>query len=112
MERIRMPREKRAAQFAPFDALKGLGEALRVKEYQCERVQQGDLSEEKVKEISDAMLKIDKKTRVKLVYFEDGHNHSLTGNIVFEFEKQQLKMAGKNIRFDQIVDLQILQKCE
>lgn len=28
MERVKMPRIKRAAQFAPFDALKGLHDAL------------------------------------------------------------------------------------
>ena len=32
MERAKMPRIKRAAQFAPFDALKGLHDALKRKE--------------------------------------------------------------------------------
>lgn len=32
MERTKMPRIKRAVQFAPFDALKGLHEALKRKE--------------------------------------------------------------------------------
>lgn len=32
MERMKMPRIKRAIQFAPFDALKGLHEALKRKE--------------------------------------------------------------------------------
>ena len=34
-----MSPKDRAKQFAPFDALKGLGDALRIKEYENERVQ-------------------------------------------------------------------------
>lgn len=39
MERVKMPRSKRSAQFAPFDALKGLQEALKLKEYEHARIQ-------------------------------------------------------------------------
>ena len=47
-----MPRGERAKQFAPFDALKGLQQALRLKEYEHERVEKGDLSEEDVLRLS------------------------------------------------------------
>ena len=46
-----MPRIERARQFAPFDALKGLSEALRIKEYEHDRILKGDLSEEKILEL-------------------------------------------------------------
>ena len=36
MVRSKMPRVDRAKQFAPFDALKGLQDALRVKEFEHE----------------------------------------------------------------------------
>ena len=48
---MKMPRENRAAQFAPFDALKGLSEAIKLKEYEHDRVALKELSEEQAKEI-------------------------------------------------------------
>ena len=41
-----MKREQRAKQFAPFDALKGLQDALRVKEYEHESIIRGEISED------------------------------------------------------------------
>ena len=43
-----MPRGDRARQFAPFDALKGLQQALRLKEYEHDRIEKGDITEEKI----------------------------------------------------------------
>ena len=51
-----MSRQERAKQFAPFDALKGLHDALRLKEYEHERVQKGDMPEEKAEAISKGNL--------------------------------------------------------
>ena len=41
-----MKREQRAKQFAPFDPLKGLRDALRVKEYEHESIIRGEISED------------------------------------------------------------------
>ncbi len=105
VERVRMSRQNRAKQFAPFDALKGLQNALRIKEYQAERVQKGDLQEEKIKEISNILLNSDKNTNAKVVYFEDGHNKEITGNIKPIFDQQILQVSGQNIKFDDILDI-------
>ena len=52
LDRMRMPRINRAAQFAPFDALKGLQEALRVKEFEHDKIAKSELSEEQAKRLS------------------------------------------------------------
>ena len=105
VERVRMSRQNRAKQFAPFDALKGLQNALRIKEYQAERVQRGDLQEEKINEISNILLNSNKNTNAKVVYFEDGHNKEITGNIKPIFEEQILQVSGVKIKFDDILDI-------
>ena len=46
-----MPRIERAAQFAPFDALKGLHEALRAKEAELEKTDTQAVTEDRAKEI-------------------------------------------------------------
>ena len=58
MDRVKMPRKDRAKQFAPFDALKGLHDALRLKEYKHEKVAKGEMSEDDAKAISDVLTKI------------------------------------------------------
>ncbi|MFA7642957.1 MAG: hypothetical protein WCY74_06740, partial [Sphaerochaetaceae bacterium] len=54
MERMKMPRQNRAPQFAPFDALKGLHEALRLAEYEHERIVKGEISEEQADVVDTA----------------------------------------------------------
>lgn len=51
-----MPRENRATQFAPFDALKGLSSALRLKELEREKEVHGELTKEQIEEIMEVEL--------------------------------------------------------
>ena len=60
MERARMPRKQRAKQFAPFDALKGLHEALKIKEYEHDRILKGDIPPEQIENISKILLELKK----------------------------------------------------
>ena len=55
-----MSRKDRAKQFAPFDALKGLQKALRLKEFEHEIVEKGDVSEENSNKISTIFLNLKK----------------------------------------------------
>lgn len=105
VERVKMSRQNRAKQFAPFDALKGLQNALRMKEYQAEKIQKGDLQEEKIMEISKILLSSNKNTKAKVVYFQDGHNKEISGNIKPIFEEQILQVGGEKIKFDDILDI-------
>lgn len=109
-ERTKMPRAQRAAQFAPFDALKGLHEALKIVEFNHERIVKGDLSEEQCKKISDNLLKVDKNSIVNLTYYYDGHNFNYTGKIKLEIEKQRILFDKKNINLNDLVDLEIVEK--
>lgn len=100
-----MSRQNRAKQFAPFDALKGLQNALRMKEYQSERIQKGDLQQEKIDELSNILLNANKNSKAKVVYFEDGHNKEVSGNIKPIFEQEILEISTKRIKFDDILDI-------
>lgn len=46
-----MPRNERAKQFAPFDALKGLKDAMREKEREHDEMLKNKIKHEKVEEI-------------------------------------------------------------
>ena len=109
MERMKMPREERAKQFAPFDALKGLQQALRIKEYEHERVQKGEVQEEKANEISKTLMSIEKGDHAKVVYFEDGHNKVIEGEVKLKIEEQIIEVARKKISLDNLLDIEITQ---
>ena len=103
-----MTRQNRAKQFAPFEALKGLREALRMKEYEHERIEKGDIQEEKALEISNTLLSIKKTDEVWVKYFEDGHNKEISGKAKIDFESQKIEIFLKKIDFFDILDLKII----
>lgn len=102
-----MPRIERAKQFAPFDTLKSLHEALKLKEYEHDRIEKGDLPEEKIMEISNTIRNLKKDDKVKVVYFRDGHNHIAEGNFKIDYTFQTITIDKNIINFDDIVDLSI-----
>jgi len=102
-----MQRIKRAAQFAPFDALKGLQDALRIKEYEHDRIMQGEVSEEKAKEISDKLLSLKKGDKVEVKYFDDGYYKTVSGSAKLIIEERVLKIDKIGIRLDCISELNI-----
>lgn len=62
-------RVDRAKQFLPFDALKGLQEALRAKE--IEKEEKIELSEESLEELEIEFNKIEIGSKVKIKYYKD-----------------------------------------
>lgn len=105
MVRTKMPRGDRARQFAPFDALKGLQEALRLKEYEHERIQKGDIPEDKIEEISKVISELEKNDQVEITYFCDGYYKTLVGNSKVDVYEQKINVKGQIIAFDDITDL-------
>ena len=101
-ERMKMPRCDRAKQFAPFDALKGLQEAMRIKEYEHDRIVRGELSEDVIKEISSVLSKIEDGDLVELEFFRDGHVIRLTGRASILILEQKLIVGEFEIMFDEI----------
>lgn len=105
VERAKMPRKDRAKQFAPFDALKGLQDALRLKEYEHERGLKGDIQEEKIAEISKTLLEIQKNEMVKLTYFFDGYYKEITGKAKVDILNQEIKVDNIKVNFNDIFDI-------
>lgn len=103
-----MDRTDRAKQFAPFDALKGLQEALRIKELNHERVQRGDLSEEKAEEMSKIIINLNKNEKVKITYYKEGYYKQAQGQIKIDIEKNRIEIDGLKIDLQDIFEIEKL----
>ena len=101
-ERVKMPRGDRAKQFAPFDALKGLQEAMRIKEYEHDRIVRGEISDDEVKEISTVLSIVQNGDNVQLEFFRDGHVIKLSGSARIDILEQKLCVGEFEILFDEI----------
>ena len=88
-----MDRTQRAKQFAPFEALTGLRNALRIKEFQHESVVKGELSEDSAAEISAVMMDLNKGEKVTATILP---------------EKREIKIDDKSYSFDKIRGLKKL----
>ncbi len=104
-----MMREQRAKQFAPFDAMKGLAEALKDREERHSRVQKHGVSEEKQLEISDTLLHVEKGTRVSLQYHANFHDWERTGRVT-EINRDYgfFRIDDEKIPFVDLYDLTII----
>lgn len=104
-----MMRQERAKQFMPFDAMKGLQEALRDREERHTRVERHEISEEMQEQNSTVIARIDKRTHVSLDYYCDFHDITKEG-IVTEIDKvfKFLKLNGEKIFFEDIYQIRIL----
>ena len=69
-----MMREQRAKQFMPFDAMKGLAEALKEREERHSRVQKHGVSEEDQARISETLCKVEKGSKVFIRFFANFHD--------------------------------------
>jgi len=106
MDRVKMPRKDRAKQFAPFDALKGLHEALRLKEYQHEKIAKGEMSEDDAKAISDVLIGLEDDDIVKLTYYDDGYNKTYKGKIILDTFKRIIYLDKKEISLDNLIKIE------
>lgn len=105
-----MSRADRAKQFAPFDALKGLHDALRVKEYEHERVVKGELSEEKATELSKILINFEKDDEMSVKFYKDGHELILIGKPELDIDNRIILINKTSINLDDILDIQIRKK--
>ena len=92
-----MNRQDRAKQFAPFDALNGLREALAKKEYDLGKVERGD------SEISDKLSKVQRGDRIALTCYQDGYYVKEIGavkeiNTIFKY----IVIGNGKVYFDDI----------
>lgn len=100
-------RVDRAKQFLPFDALKGLQEALREKEIEYE--EKIELSEESLTELENEFNKLEKGSNVKIRYYKNRQYIDISGvvtNIDYVRKKIQID-KNENINMCDIVNIAI-----
>lgn len=76
-----MTQSQRAKQFMPFDAMKGLSEALKEREEKHQRVEKRELSEDAATRLSAAISKVNKGMVVCVVYYCAFHEVTKQGKV-------------------------------
>ena len=100
-----MNRVSRAKQFLPFDALKGLQEALREKEIEYE--EKKELSEDTLSELNDKFNQVENGKSIKLKYYKNGRYSEIEGivtNIDYIKKKIQINKT-ENVNICDIIDI-------
>ena len=104
-----MTREQRAKQFMPFDAMKGLQEALRDREERHSRVERHDISEEDQEENSIVLSKLINGMIVEINYYCHFHDVVRSGTVTgISYAYRFLKMDEEKIFFDDIYKITII----
>ncbi len=104
-----MIRQERAKQFAPFDALRGLREALAKKEREHERQERGEVSEETASEIEAALIKLKRGDRARAVFFDDGYYVTVEGQVTkFDLTFKYIMIEDGKIPFSDLYGLKII----
>ena len=106
--RGKMPLSSRAKIFLPFDAVKGLQQALRVKEYEVEAVQKGFLDEEEAKIISSLLSSLRGGETVEARYYSAGHYLFVEGEAKFVHEEGYLLVGDTKILLKDLFGLRVL----
>ena len=100
-----MDKEDRARQFIPFDALKGLQEALREKE--IEYTEKRELSEDIAEEISEKLQMLEIGDLVKITYYSNRQYIEILGKVKYiDAIKKKLIIADKRINFMDISEIE------
>ena len=89
----------RAKQFLPFDALKGLQEALREKEIEYE--EKKELSEDTLAELNNKFNQIEKGSFVKIRYYRNGRYSEIKGIVTY------IDYIKRKIQIDKIININI-----
>lgn len=104
-----MTRQQRAKQFQPFDAMKGLQEALRDREERHSRVERHDILEEAILRNSRVISMLTKGMAVRLEYYCSFHDVQKDGvvteiNVPFRY----LKIGTEKICFEDIYSIRMI----
>ena len=108
--REKMPLSSRAKIFLPFDAVKGLRQALKVKEYEVEAVQKGFLEEEEAKSISALLSSLRGGEIVEAKHYADGHYLFVEGKAKLFYEEGYLLVEDTKIPLKNLFGLRILSR--
>lgn len=103
-----MTREQRAKQFMPFDAMKGLKEALMVREERHNRVEKRELSEDTIEHISTMLGRLELGMEATIVHYRAYHDVVSIGRVkAMDFVFKYLLLDAEKIYFDNIYDIKI-----
>ncbi len=102
-------RVNRAAQFMPFDALKGLKEELKLREERRLKVEKTELTDEMIEEISSKLYQIEKNSKISITFFYNGNYVDLDGYVT-SIDKiyKYLVINEEKIYFENIYSLKII----
>lgn len=104
-----MTRQERAKQFMPFDAMKGLQEALRDREERHSRVERHDISEEQQERNSALLMRLEKGARIRLECHHAFHDVCMQGRVTeISCSFRYLKLEEEKIYFEDIYSLEIV----
>ena len=110
-----MTRENRAKQFMPFDAMKGLAEALKDREEKHSRVPKHSISEEDRMQISETLCKVEKGSKVFINFYADFHDREAEGLITQinrPYRFFRISRTGSNaeekISFEDLYDIRVI----
>ncbi len=97
----------RAKQFLPFDALKGLQEALREKEIEHE--EKIELSEEILAELNNNFNKIEMGSKVRIKFYKNMKYIEISGIITnIDYIKKKIQIDQKqNINISDIIYIEV-----
>lgn len=103
-----LTREERAKRFAPFDAMKGLKEALRDREERHARVARHEISDEQAEENSRAILRLERGMEIEVYCHHAFHDVVIRGFVTgLDLTRKMLSLDGENILFDDIYAVSI-----
>ena len=93
----------------PFDAMKGLQEALRDREERHSRVEKHDISEEQQEKNSRLLARLERGNKLRLECHHAFHDVCMQGRVT-ELSKalKYLKIGEEKIYFEDIYSLEIL----
>lgn len=98
-----MPREERAKQFIPFDAMKGLREVLSLKDEKHSRVKRHGISDEEKYENSKIILRLKKNDYISLFCYHGLHDTYISGKISeINLDFKYMSIDGIKIGFEDI----------
>lgn len=99
-----MPDRKRAAQFMPFNGLRGYAE--QVTAAQIQRAARREITEDRARALNDALLELKKGDTVAITYFT-GNGYAHTRTTIFEVDPvyRRLRTEDGVIRFRDLWDV-------
>ena len=104
-----MNREDRAKQFLAFDALKGLREELKRREENRLKENKKEITEERACELSQQFSVIGKGTKIKIVFFYNGHYIELVDVVQsINYAYKYLTICDNKILFSDVYDVQLV----